>query len=1675
MLKVSNLNSMSHIYMNLRKGLAVLILGIVAVFFNQAVAQCNITSSSPEGCEGGLVFFTTSGNDVNGADSIVWDFDGIGSSRSNPAQYTFGSAGLKTVKVTIYKNGSVACTQTINFNVNQLPTADFKLAPGISDDQCYTGNSFTWNDLSSAGSGNILVKRNILFGDATTDSSSAPGTDFSHSYFLQSGGCYNVFMRVTDNKGCVAEKEYTSMVCVDGDMQADFNTSGAAACGTSVYPFTNITQVAIGDVKNFSWDWGDGTGYQSNGTSLDTCYWLQPVHEYTGHGCFTVSLRVENQKGCKDSMIKPNYACNINPNLQITESAGKDAQCFAGNSFTFTHNIKPLNWPVQFLWVFDDPDSGPLNFDNQNFTGAGHVFTKPDLFTVNITGNIAGCPFQSEIDVVTKGPGAAIENKMIPDLVADTQRHQCQIKDTVYFTNNSSYFLNDRFFLDDTAEVLIAAATQIYKGNTAWLLDVPMTQGRDAHGRSIDSMEWEAKYDILDYYFWDGGMQAVVATVQPGDMQYLKTELVKYDNFFGAVSGQRRDNHIKTVWDFGDNVAPQCTTWTRMQQNIWDYSKTVNKFYNSDSDYYQHLKPADMGRVTQPNPAVNEFLIAPDAVNLYQWVDTTYEWMNCNFSRDIIPKHWYTPGEEMCYTVNLTMQDTTMDDPSHRIDILDSFVTVNGQQWGVGSTGPGTLLDNVDSAYMDNQWIRFRNAYDLDSMFEFPVLLNTNGDTMYTYSQYCADEITGYQRDLTKPKQFVGFDTLFSKLWLNPNKEAPLAKNKGICESTGTVSLALMAPKAEGLRYQGIPCYGPVPPYGLYFNWQNAKPGCTQEFVWFHFDSLYDRNDGSPQVFNQWIPQQGLMLNPVTPWPIGTLNLPTWPTTIFKQYQPGGPPAGIADSCGWLTVGLRIQNGRNPSTGQPCIDEAWFHNFVRYTPNDARFTMDKGIGCNPLELNVSLVNDVHDSLVSMTFMYRNTDPNKIDDFFQEIDSVFRRKIDPNTGDTINYVITYHVFADGTIQKVDSVPYTPGVGGVQGCGSELRLKKTRRFVFPNQGRYAIVVTATNTDGCATPYVDFIVIGMWKEAWTDKKVICRNETIAFYDSSLYFLKEPDPITGDYLLRYNYWRRPQRDAHPDGSPRTWPIAQREKVRWDFDQGNGFVTFSGSPTPNPKYVSYPVPGYYQIQVEFTDSLGCADTVTIPINVTGASANFGSNIGVDPNACKPIVSFTDSSRVYDPCYINDGFKCDSVIRYIWHFGDGTSINTTYTPGGPPNTTPTHLYRDFGDYDVKLVIETALGCFDTIVRTISIEGPKPKSEFAIDSIGCVPYTVYIRNLSIDPSPNAIWDYDFGDGFKVTTSSDTTVYHTYTTAGTYDIFVKQTDGVPLLAGASCVDSFPKSPQKMTVTVLPERPVDFIASKIEVCPDEVITFTDTSDAIYDVFQWIFGDGDTLTLSEADGGRQVTHSYSQEGKYIVRLKPNYTPAAGNPKCAQTKAIQIIVRKVIADFTVDSTGMPLLKFTNTSQNGQNYWWNFDQLGSGTYDPCPAVDPNNCPNAEHNYGDRQGDFQVCLIAQSPEGCYDTVCYPVWNTFRTRIFIPNVFTPNGDQTNDEFVVEIEGWVKYEIQIFNRHGDKVFESTDPGNPWNGKNKNTGNDLPPGVYYVVIKYQLRGSPEETYNGTVTLIRN
>lgn len=119
-------------------------------------------------------------------------------------------------------------------------------------------------------------------------------------------------------------------------------------------------------------------------------------------------------------------------------------------------------------------------------------------------------------------------------------------------------------------------------------------------------------------------------------------------------------------------------------------------------------------------------------------------------------------------------------------------------------------------------------------------------------------------------------------------------------------------------------------------------------------------------------------------------------------------------------------------------------------------------------------------------------------------------------------------------------------------------------------------------------------------------------------------------------------------------------------------------------------------------------------------------------------------------------------------------------------------------------------------------------------------------------------------------------------------------------------------------------------------------------------------------------------------------------------------------------------------------------------------------------YDDRKQYTTISVI--DCDTISDTVIVIVENC---NLFVPNVFSPNGDGKNDKFspLTKCE-FEQYQFSVFNRWGNVVFKSSDPSEKWDGKFK--GSDCSTGVYSYLVFYKFPLVNSEKVHGSVTLVR-
>jgi len=123
-----------------------------------------------------------------------------------------------------------------------------------------------------------------------------------------------------------------------------------------------------------------------------------------------------------------------------------------------------------------------------------------------------------------------------------------------------------------------------------------------------------------------------------------------------------------------------------------------------------------------------------------------------------------------------------------------------------------------------------------------------------------------------------------------------------------------------------------------------------------------------------------------------------------------------------------------------------------------------------------------------------------------------------------------------------------------------------------------------------------------------------------------------------------------------------------------------------------------------------------------------------------------------------------------------------------------------------------------------------------------------------------------------------------------------------------------------------------------------------------------------------------------------------------------------------------PFVTFTDASWGAPIVSWNWYFMNTAQY---TSVEQN--PTFSYT---EPGTYPVVLVVKSDKGCVDTLIRPLVVGEDFGIYVPNAFTPNGDGVNDIFQPKGFGVTKYELNIFDRWGEKVFSTKDFEKGWDG---------------------------------------
>lgn len=217
----------------------------------------------------------------------------------------------------------------------------------------------------------------------------------------------------------------------------------------------------------------------------------------------------------------------------------------------------------------------------------------------------------------------------------------------------------------------------------------------------------------------------------------------------------------------------------------------------------------------------------------------------------------------------------------------------------------------------------------------------------------------------------------------------------------------------------------------------------------------------------------------------------------------------------------------------------------------------------------------------------------------------------------------------------------------------------------------------------------------------------------------------------------------------------------------------------------------------------------------------------------------------------------------------------------------------------------------------------------------------------------------------------------------------------------------------------------------------------------YTWTVGNG-TIISGQGTDSINVSWSGTSGWVYVVENSPSGCPSLPD-SCFVT-----VSPSPTANFDTVGIGYyePVYTFLDSSytQTGDtivSWFWNFGDPNSGSSNTSNQQNPN------HQYSGG-GTYIVTLIVTNQNGCTDTITTVI--VVPEAILIPNVFSPDGDGYNDEFYIPNSGMEDFHIQIYNRWGTLLFETTADEIRWDGRST-SGVMLSDGTYYYILKAILK----------------
>lgn len=330
-----------------------------------------------------------------------------------------------------------------------------------------------------------------------------------------------------------------------------------------------------------------------------------------------------------------------------------------------------------------------------------------------------------------------------------------------------------------------------------------------------------------------------------------------------------------------------------------------------------------------------------------------------------------------------------------------------------------------------------------------------------------------------------------------------------------------------------------------------------------------------------------------------------------------------------------------------------------------------------------------------------------------------------------------------------------------------------------------------------------------------------------------------------------------------------------------------------------------------------------------------------------------------------------------------------------------------GVHNISIVEINSFGC-STGTSTVVRIGEKPVPEITGRPRSCL--NEGIQRYIATPIPNTDFTWTISGGGVITSGANSdTVMIRWNRVGSFDITLHAINRI-----SGCDSTITMRVTSDSI----QRPV--VAMNAFGCAPVAVMMNGNSTSPVYSYSWNFGDGNY------SNNPNPLHVYTQSGRYTVRVN-----VQTNFGCRDSASSIVVVHpNPVAHFTIRDevdhfmAGLDNIQLQNQSGGASVYQWDF---GNG------EVSDDFEPEITYN---EPGIYTIKLIVMNSHGCRDTILHPLEVRVPEEIYIPNAFTPNGDDVNDFFTMTFLNIKEASVIIYNRWGEKIFVTNDLHFKWDG---------------------------------------